>query len=127
MLALVLIALVASLVLPWAGPMRGRVLLEGEAQRLATFLRIERNEAERAGVPVVTRIDVAARTLLSGAGGGRLIVPGAVGLAVRADEAGRVVFRPGGATSGATFRLHSGGSATVVAVWPRTGMVEIAR
>lgn len=127
MLALVLVALVASLVLPWAGPSRGRVLLEGEAQRLATFLRIERNAAERAGAPVETRFDVAARTFVSGAGGGRLVLPGVLGLAVSSSQVGRVVFRPGGGTSGATFRLQSGGAAAVVAVWPHSGTVEVAR
>ncbi|UOM34663.1 hypothetical protein [Acuticoccus sp. I52.16.1] len=124
MLALLTIALVASLVMPWALPGRGRAMLEGEAQRVATFLRGERDAALRSGAPSEARLDAAAHALRGG--GGVLTLPPRLTLRMNGEVPGRIVFAADGRASAAALRLSAGGASVLVTVRPYTGAVEIA-
>jgi general secretion pathway protein H len=124
MFALVLVALVAALALPWTLPGRGALSVEAQAVRVAALLRADRNAALRSGRTVATTIDLATRTVHSGAGPGRLVLP--PHLALRAEGAERVEFRPDGTSSGGSFSLAAAGATAVVSINPGSAAVTLA-
>ncbi|ORE96324.1 type II secretion system protein H [Stappia sp. 22II-S9-Z10] len=133
MLALVLVALVAALVLPWAGPARGRMTLDAEAQRAAAHLKAARDVAERTGSPIAVSLNPAGDALAARADGqGGSTVGGAGTLALApgvtaslAAQGGRIVFGPGGAAEAGTLRLLFGDRSVTIAVRAFTGAVEV--
>ncbi|WP_420391671.1 prepilin-type N-terminal cleavage/methylation domain-containing protein [Acuticoccus sp.] len=120
LLALAVVALVASLVLPWATTSRGAAALHRQAEAVATFLERRRNAAVRSGAPVV--VDVTNRSMVSGAS--RLDLADGVRWQVGVP---RLEFSPDGRASVAVVRLVAGARERVVRVHPYTGAVEVVR
>lgn len=125
MFALVLVAMVAGLALPFTLPGRGAAAVEGEALRLVALLRADRNAALRSGRVVATAVDLGARRVDSGAGPGRIALPRT--LALSYDGApGRIEFRPDGTSTGAALGLSAAGTTVAVLVSPYSGAVTLA-
>lgn len=125
MFALLLVALVAGLALPWTLPGRGAASVEAEAMRVVALLRADRNAALRSGRTVATAVDLRSRTVVSGAGPGRLALP--AHLALRFDGVrGRIEFRPDGRSSGGVLSLAGGGATARIEVNPYSAAVTVA-
>ncbi len=105
MLALAVMALVASVALPFVRPAQGTAGLRARAYEAAALLRGDRTAARRTGRTVATGVEFPGPRLRSGATGA--VVDLSQGLSVRASGmTGRgFVFYPDGRSSGGALAL----------------------
>lgn len=125
MMALLIVALVASLALPWTQPGRSTASLGIEAQRLASLLRADRNAALRTNRPVVASVNVPGRIVASGVAEARITLPESVSFRVTSVTPSAVAFYPDGRSSGAEFLLSRGAAAIAVRVNPYTAAIDV--
>lgn len=125
MLALVIVSLLAALALPLARFGTGPGLQRYESRRVAALLQADRNEALRSGRPVVTRIDLSARRIVSGAAAGEVALSQTVSLDSRPSGLDRVLFAPDGSSSGGDIVLAVGGRNVAVRVSALTAAIRI--
>ncbi len=132
-LAMAVLGLVAALALPRITQAPGPTRLRAASQEIAGLLRHDRNAAIRGRVPVTTSLDLAGRTLRSGAGGGTVAIPPGVAVdftraASQTDAGGGGIrFSADGRASGGVITLRrTDGLAYDVAVNWLTGGVTVA-
>lgn len=126
MMALAVIALVASLVLPSALPGRGAPALRAEAFAVATLLRADRNAAVRSGRAVLTRVDLAGRRVGAGASGAVLALDERLALRLTSQDPRGVVFSADGTATAARLAFVRGEDVIAVDVNPHTAAVTLA-
>ena len=129
-LALAILGLVAGVVFPRAVRAPGPAELRATADQIAAILRTDRNTALRQRSEVVTRIDLAERAVVSGAGGGGVQIPDGVRVQllqssreIRSDGGG-IRFLPEGGSSGGVIYLSRQGVSYEIAVnWLTAGVL----
>jgi general secretion pathway protein H len=128
-LALTIVSLLAALALPFARPFDGTARLRLKAQEIAVLLRRDRDAALRGQRPVSAQVDLARRSVRSGAANGEVAVPEAYALRASAAALQGIRFAPDGRTSGGEIFLSSltGGGLVAVRVDDLTGAVTVLR
>lgn len=112
--ALAIIGLVIGLVLPRVAREPGPAALRAKAYSVAGLLREDRNRALLDRRDVVSRVDLANRVLVSGAGGGYVRIPDSVSIDFlqseqeRAAGGGGIRFGADGRSSGGVLTLSRG-------------------
>ncbi|QZO01811.1 general secretion pathway protein GspH [Chenggangzhangella methanolivorans] len=126
MLALALIALVATLALPRARPFDGGAALRTKAYEAAALLRKDRDAARRLDKEVASVVDFGRRRVASGAGAETVWMPTAIGMRLSADRFSGFRFFPDGRSSGGELTLDAGGGRRLKLTVDRlTSAVEI--
>jgi hypothetical protein len=120
MMALMLIAMLASLALPGLVRGAGPAALRVAGFEVAALLREDRTSAISASQSVTTLIG--ADRLSSGATGRTLRMP--EGITMSAPS--RFIFRQDGHTSGGTILIASARATMLIAVSPDTGAIHVA-
>ncbi|MFY9294960.1 MAG: prepilin-type N-terminal cleavage/methylation domain-containing protein [Methylorubrum rhodinum] len=114
-LALALIGLVATLALP-RSPRDSGTSLRIKAYEVMALLRADRDAARAGGVPVVARVDLAERTLRSGASERAVALPPRMSVRISEGLTGGVRFFPDGTATGGEIFLARPGSGGLLAV-----------
>jgi general secretion pathway protein H len=114
-LALALIGLVATLALP-RSPRDSGTSLRIKAYEVMALLRADRDAARAGGVPVVARVDLAERTLRSGASERTVALPPRMSVRISDGLTGGVRFFPDGTATGGEIFLARPGLGGLLAV-----------
>lgn len=131
-LALAILGMVAGVVFPRVARAPGPVELGAKAQQIAALLRSDRNAALRRGGEVVSHVDVAKGTVISGLSGTGVRVPKGVAVAfVQSSRelgpaGGGIRFYPDGRSSGGFLSLKRGAAEVEVSVNWLTGGVLVS-
>ena len=133
MLALAIFGLVAAVAFPRVVRGPGPAELATTAQQVAALLRSDRNAALRHRREVVSRIDPAQRTVISGSSGAGVGIPAGIEIVfVQSSHelrgnAGGIRFLPGGGSSGGFLSLKRGTAGYDISVNWLTGGVLVAQ
>ena len=133
MLALAILGLVAAVAFPRVVRGPGPAELGTTAQEIAALLRSDRNAALRHRREVVSRIDVAQRTVTSGSSGAGIQIPAGIEIAFvqssreMRGSAGGIRFLPAGGSSGGFLHLTRGTAGYDISVNWLTGGVLVAQ
>ena len=133
MLALAIFGLIAAVVFPRVVRGPGPAELATTAQEVAALLRSDRNAALRHRRELVSRIDPAQRTVMSGSSGAGLRIPAGIEIVfVQSSRemdgsGGGIRFLPGGGSSGGFLNLKRGTAGYDISVNWLTGGVLVAR
>lgn len=125
MLALALIALIASLALPKVRPYDGGAALRAKAYETAALLRADRDAARRLDREVASVVDFGSRRVAAGSARRAVMLPDGMSLRLKADRFQGFRFFPDGRSSGGELALVAGRSALVLTVDRLTSAVEI--
>jgi general secretion pathway protein H len=106
--------------------------LEAYAGEVAALLKTDRSAAARSGREVVTRVDIAARRIASGASGRAITLPPDVTLDLIASgscmtQTGQfaIVFAPDGRSCGAVVSLAKDGRSWRIRINWLTGFIDV--
>jgi general secretion pathway protein H len=130
--AMAIVAIVVTLVLPRVSREPGPGALEAKAYEIAALFRDDRNAAMMGRREVVSRIELDRRIAVSGARNRAIRVPDSVQIhMVQSDQeafagGGGIRFYPDGRTSGGVVTLHRGKYGFQVSVNWLTANVEVA-
>ncbi len=130
--ALAIVALVVTLVLPRISREPGPAALEAKAYEIAALFRDDRNAAMLARREVVSRIDMNQKLAVSGSQDRAVKVPDSVGINLAQSDreafpgGGGIRFYPDGRTSGGVVTLHRGKYGYQISVNWLTANVEVA-
>ncbi len=130
--AMAIVALVVSLVLPRISREPGPGALEAKAYEIAALFRDDRNAAMMRRGEVVSRIELDRRIAVSGSRDRAIRVPDSVEIHLLQSEreafpgGGGIRFYPDGRTSGGVVTLHRGKYGFQVSVNWLTANVEVA-
>ena len=124
-MAMLIMALIASLALPRILPGTSTSALRFTAWEVAAMLRADRNAAIGDRRAIETRFDLDGHKITSGASGRSIRLPDNVSLRLDSRVEGRVRFTPDGRSSGGLFMLARGSAGYGVRINGFTGVVEI--
>lgn len=130
--ALAIVGLVIGLVLPRVAREPGPAALRAKAYEIAGLLREDRNAALLSRRPVVSRIDLGRRVMVSGARGGYVRIPDSVAIDLvqsqeeAFDGGGGIRFHADGRASGGAVTLSRGDIGYRVSVNWLTAAVDVA-
>jgi len=130
--AMAIVALVVSLILPHIAHEPGPAALQAKAYEIASLFRDDRNAALLGRREVVSRIDMNQRLAISGSGNTAVKVPDSVVVdLVQSDHeafpgGGGIRFYPDGRTSGGVVTIHRGTYGYRISVNWLTAHVEVA-
>lgn len=125
LLALMLMALVAALALPFARA-GGEASLRADAAGIASLLRSSRNAALLSGKPSTVTVDAAAGIVRSRLPAGVVVLPRGTAVRLAPPGSGAITFTGDGRSSGGGILLTAGRSRVVVRVNPLTAAVDLA-
>lgn len=131
MLALAVLALLMAVVMPRPDGHRGPLRLRADAEAVAALLRQDRNAAIGLRRPVVSRIDLAHRRVVSGSSAREVAVGQQARMTLvqagseQTAEGGGIRFLPDGLSTGGVLRLSAGGDSWEVSVNWLTAAVRV--
>lgn len=124
--ALAILALVAAVALPGSSRTAGPSRVRAEALKVVALLKSDRNMAISRGQEIVTRVDAAGQSIVSGANDTRTPVSNAVTLAFSNGGDGGILFHPDGSSSGGSITLRSRAAAYRIDVTAITGYIALS-
>lgn len=130
---LAIVGLLSAVLLPSFPVQTSRSRLEAYAVEAATLLKSDRNAAIRQGLPVMTRVDAAARAMRSGATGASLRLPDDVTFEALLPQncngrpaVGSVSFFASGMSCGGVIAFSRPDAGYEIRVNWLTGRIEVA-
>lgn len=124
-IALAILALVAAVALPGSSRTAGPSRVRAEALEVVALLKADRNLAISRGQEIVTRVDAAGQSIVSGAAGTRTLASNAVALTFSTRGDGGILFHPDGSSTGGTITLQSRVAAYRIDVTAITGYIAL--
>jgi general secretion pathway protein H len=131
-IAMAVLGLLVFLVMPTLPRHTTASRLEGYAAEVAAMLKTDRSAAARSGREVATRVDIAARRIVSGASGRAIALPADVTLDLIASDSCRtpagqfaVVFAADGRSCGAVVSLAKDGRTWRIRINWLTGFIDV--
>ncbi len=124
-IALAILAMVAAVALPASSSIAGPSRVRAEALNVMAQLKSDRNLAISRGQEIVTRVDTAGSSVVSGAAGSQTIVANAVALAFSGGRDGGILFHPDGSSSGGIITVQSRAAAYRIEVTAITGYIAL--
>ena len=122
MFALLIVALIAALALPFVAPAGSMAGVKMQAVSVAALLRADRNFAISKGRTVEARVDTQSRRVVSGTSSASIRLPPTIRIS---SEAQRFRFFPDGSASGGTLTLSRGPVAVMVRLNPNTAAITL--